>query len=129
MLKPPAVLYPFGRCVIDCVTITFPFLDVHAFPLLNTGLAGDDQGVTTPRVSCAQPSSSQGPDIRGAHPEVSGTASVYSGSKDGGQSEYFDMGVSLIRIMNMIWRSLHHQRTLTTTALSALQLGGPFAQY
>jgi hypothetical protein len=43
--------------------------------------------------------------------------------------EHFDMGLPLIRIMNMTWRSLHHQQTLTTMALSALQLGGPFAQY
>jgi hypothetical protein len=117
--------------VIGCVTNTFPFLDVHTFPLLNTMSRGDDQGITTPRVSCAQSSSSQGPDIRGAHPDMSGTASVYSvGSKDGGQGvSIFDMGLSLIKIMNMIWRSLHHQQTLTTMALSALQLGGPFAQY
>lgn len=54
---------------------------------------------------------------------------MYSESKDGGQGEYFDMGLSLIRIMDMIWRSLHHQQTLTTIALSASQLGGPFAQY
>ena len=36
MLKLPAVLYPLGCCVIDCVIITFPFLDVHTLPLLNT---------------------------------------------------------------------------------------------
>ena len=39
------------------------------------------------------------------------------------------MGLSLIRIMNMIWRSLHHQQTLTTMAPSVLQLGDPFSQY
>lgn len=55
---------------------------------------------------------------------------MYSGSKDGGQGvSFFDMGLSLFRIMNMIWRSLHHQQTLTTMALSASQLSVLFAQY
>ena len=72
---------------------------------------------------------SKGLDTRGAHPEASGTASMCSRSKDG-VSVIFDMGLSLNRMTNMIWRTLHHQQTLTTiTTPSALQLGSPFAQY
>lgn len=80
--------YPLGRCVIVCVHHLPVLRCAHIpSPSLNTVFRGDDQGVTTPLVSRAQSSSSQGPDIRGAHPGVSGTTSVYSESKDGGQSE------------------------------------------
>ncbi|KAI0268906.1 hypothetical protein BGY98DRAFT_938073 [Russula aff. rugulosa BPL654] len=69
-------VFPSHRTSGAC---TFPLLP------LTRCLAGDDQGVTTPRVSCTRSSSIRGPDIRGVHPDVSGTTSVYSGSKDGGQ--------------------------------------------
>jgi hypothetical protein len=46
-----------------------------------------------------------------------------------GVSVIFDMGLSLDRMTNMIWHTLHHQQTLTTMTRSALQLGSPFAQY
>lgn len=70
------ILSPYTYCLSQ---VRFAISKTCTHPLsLTRRLAGDDQGVTTPRVSCAQSSSSQSPDIRGAHPEVSGTVSVYS---------------------------------------------------
>ena len=93
---------PIARSIV----LPLPFLDVLTFPHPYHGVLQAMIKVSLPRASHA----SQGLDIRGAHPEASGTASVCSESEDGSQgASIFDMGLSLTRMTNMIWRTLHHR--------------------
>lgn len=99
---PTLCVLPVARSIV----LSLPFLDVLTFPHPYHGVLQAMIKVSLPRASHA----SQDLDIRGVHPEASGTASVCSESEGGSQgASIFDMGLSLTRMTNMIWRTLHHQ--------------------
>jgi hypothetical protein len=89
---------------IDCATPPFP-RRAHIPSSVPRRLAGDDQGVTTPRVSCLNKVL-----ISVARIQKRQALRVCSESEDGSQgASIFDMGLSLTRMTNMIWRTLHHR--------------------